>query len=504
MSTSNENQPRANEEKLNPRERQLLEEKAKNRRSRTKYIIIGVVIVLLIAVVFFVTSNLFTNGLTALTVGDTRYTVADVNYYYRSAYMSFYNNYSSYISYFLDTSKPLDEQTCSISDTEQTWADYFRATAVKNMQQITAYYDAAVAAGYTLSADEQSTIDSTIENYKPYADAYGYSLDGYLANYYGPGNNEKTVRRNMEKQQLASDYLSAIYDGFTYTDDQLDTYYSDNRDDFDKVKFTYAYIAGKADEANGIDADTAMATAGDQATQILDTWNNGDADAFKAAIQSVTGSEASETSVTRNSFFSQFEGSVTADTLKEGMTFTHQSTSGWYAVYVEGFDDNNYHTVSVRHILVKAVDTDGDGTYSDVEKQVAYDAVKAIEDEWLAGDATEDSFAALANLKSEDTGSNTNGGLYEGIYKGETVAEFDAFCFADHKYGDYAIVYGETSDYTGYHLVYFVNADGELYTRVLAENAMRSKDYSAWCDTAIAPYAVEASDYKFMYRYVMS
>lgn len=36
-----------------------------------------------------------------------------------------------------------------------------------------------------------------------------------------------------------------------------------------------------------------------------------------------------------------------------------------------------------------------------------------ILDEWKAGDATEDSFAALANEYSQDPGSNTTGGLNE-------------------------------------------------------------------------------------------
>ena len=39
--------------------------------------------------------------------------------------------------------------------------------------------------------------------------------------------------------------------------------------------------------------------------------------------------------------------------------------------------------------------------------------------EWQAGDKTEDSFAALADQYSEDSGSNTKGGLYEDIAKSE-------------------------------------------------------------------------------------
>ena len=166
------------------------------------------------------------------------------------------------------------------------------------------------------------------------------------------------------------------------------------------------------------------------------------------------------------------------DDIAEGKVFSHSSDSGVYVVYILGTESNDYPTVNVRHILIKAVDADGDGTYSDAEKQTAYDAVKAIEDEWLAAGGTEEGFAALANEKSEDTGSNTNGGLYEQIYKGQMVTEFNDFCFGEREVGDYAIVYGENSAYAGYHLVYF-SGENALYSRVLAENALRQADGGA-------------------------
>ena len=76
-----------------------------------------------------------------------------------------------------------------------------------------------------------------------------------------------------------------------------------------------------------------------------------------------------------------------------------------------------------------------------------------------------------AEKYSEDAGSNTNGGLYEGIYRGQMVPEFNDFCFAGHKSGDIGVVYGENSGYAGYHLVYFVG-EGENYSSEIARNAL--------------------------------
>ena len=132
--------------------------------------------------------------------------------------------------------------------------------------------------------------------------------------------------------------------------------------------------------------------------------------------------------------------------------------------------------------------------------EAAYDAVKEIEDQWLAGEATEESFAALAEEKSQDEGSAENGGLYEDIYKGQMVKEFDEFCFADHKKGDTAIVKGSSSAYSGYHLIYFVSADGELYSRVVADEQLRSDAYNTTLEQLTAGLKADRAG---MWRYVM-
>ena len=83
-----------------------------------------------------------------------------------------------------------------------------------------------------------------------------------------------------------------------------------------------------------------------------------------------------------------------------------------------------------------------------------------ILDQWLAGDATEESFANMANENSSDPGSNTNGGLYENVYPGQMVETFNDWCFADGRQpGDYGIV---KTDY-GYHIIFFVGAGDEIY-----------------------------------------
>ena len=58
--------------------------------------------------------------------------------------------------------------------------------------QVTAYYDAATAAGYTeLTEDEQAQINETIQYFELSAAYNGFpNLNNYLARYFGNGNNE--------------------------------------------------------------------------------------------------------------------------------------------------------------------------------------------------------------------------------------------------------------------------------------------------------------------------
>ena len=477
------------EGKLNPRELAKLEEQKKQRKTRAKVIAVTAALVLMVLLVVFVNSSLFTDGLAALKVGDTGYTVADVNYEYRKSYMQLSQTYGDYISLFLDPDQPLSEQQCSFMSDGGTWDDYFKDAAESALVENTAYSAAAREAGYELTDEDRTQIDTYVANYELYGSLYGYDVDAYIAANFGAGNNEKTFRRHMEQEIINERYLNDLYDSFTFTDEEKDAYYTEHADTLDQVEFLYGYIAPE----EGKDA-------GETARAVLDGMEGTDEAAFRASVLAVTGSEATSSSASRSGFLSQYTDNITADDIREGAVFTHDSGSGWYAVYVLGTEDNSYHTVSVRHILVKAEDADGDGAWSDEEKAAAYEAVKTLYDEWLAGDATEESFAAMASEHSQDEGSAENGGLYENIYKGQMVEEFDAFCFGGHQKGDTDIVYGESGSYAGYHIIYFLGEDADPYSRVMADSDLRSEAYNDAIDALTDSLTAERT---FMWRYVM-
>lgn len=119
--------------------------------------------------------------------------------------------------------------------------------------------------------------------------------------------------------------------------------------------------------------------------------------------------------------------------------------------------DGKPYSVTVRHILIspEGDPTGEDGAYS----QEQIDAVRAeaqeILDAWKAGEATEESFAALATEKTDDPGSASNGGLYEDFTMGKMIKPFEDWSFdTARKQGDTDLV---ETDY-GVHVMYFVSA----------------------------------------------
>lgn len=131
---------------------------------------------------------------------------------------------------------------------------------------------------------------------------------------------------------------------------------------------------------------------------------------------------------------------------------------------------------AVRHILIQpeggTTDENNEVVYSEEEKAAAYAEAERILEEWKSGDATEESFGELANTYSKDGGSNTTGGLYEGINADASyVAEFRAWAVdASRQPGDTAIVETEF----GYHIMYFVSGE-DYFTHIVAEQLVAQR-----------------------------
>lgn len=146
-----------------------------------------------------------------------------------------------------------------------------------------------------------------------------------------------------------------------------------------------------------------------------------------------------------------------AQHVADNISYTDADIDGYFNEHLsdylsQGIEKSDVSNVTVRHILIQPEDTEDDASWEEARKKA-----EDILAQWEAGEATEDSFAQLAEEYSEDPGSATNGGLYEEVAPDEMVEAFDEWCFdASRESGDTGIV--ETP--YGYHVMYFVETTG--------------------------------------------
>lgn len=157
-----------------------------------------------------------------------------------------------------------------------------------------------------------------------------------------------------------------------------------------------------------------------------------------------------------------YSGNLYFDWLCEAHTPTDAEIEAYFTENEEAYKENGLERddkyVSVRHILIMPEGADSSTIRSETFDDAAWATSEAKAQEVLAlfeaGDGSEDSFAQLAMLHSQD-GNASDGGLYTDVYEGQMVEPFENWCFdADRKAGDSGIV---KTDF-GYHVMYFVSS----------------------------------------------
>ena len=155
------------------------------------------------------------------------------------------------------------------------------------------------------------------------------------------------------------------------------------------------------------------------------------------------------------------------DTLEQ-IPVTDAEVEAYYEAHIEdykanGLEKTDERYVDVRHILITP---EGGDTATEEQWAAAEKEANDLLNEWLTKHPDEDGFAVLAEAYTDDPGSASNGGLYEDVYVGQMVPEFENWCFdASRQTGDYGIV---KTTY-GYHIMYFVGSDYVWYATAEAD-----------------------------------
>lgn len=492
MSASREKKQRQNSSKLNEKKLTEAQKAAAAKRKTTQYTLIGVVVAVLVAALLFWDAGFIQRNTTALTIGNVEYSPADVNYYYNSVYQNTYL-YAYYGLNTYDVSKAPDEQIYSTdkeTGEELTWHDYFMKSAIETLVSITASYEAALDAGYT-EADVADTVSEEMEALAESASSGGYSsVKQMLVSYYGKTMTKAAYEELITRYSLANLYLEDYYDGIEITDEALEDYYKANADALDTFDYTYIYfkaatVSEKDADGNKLSDDEikeakkkAMDKAKAQAEEVLEHLKNGD-DVEEIIEKHGPSSSSVNNTAVGSSITAVISEWLTKDGRANGdMEVVEYTDYGYYVLIMNDRYLDETPSADVRHILISAEMDEGAKTPTNAQMLAAKAKAGALLEEWKKGEATAESFAELAEKNSTDTGSNTNGGLYEQVFEGDFVTNFNEWMFGEttREVGETGIVENNGTSYYGYHIIYFEGYnEGDFAWKATADEALRSE-----------------------------
>lgn len=497
---------------VDPKSEKAAQQKIAETRANRLYACIAVIFVLIVAAILIWRSNMISRSATAATINGENYNAAEVTFYYQNAYRGFVNQNSYFISYMgLDTSASLKGQTVNATaasmlglEEGSSWHDYFLDMGLQQMAAVQTALDQAAQEGFVYPDSVQAEYENSMATLKSSAETAGQSVETYLKSGLGSLMTEKIYGEQVMKFLQYSAYVDAYENSLTYTDAELEAAYKENADQYDLVSYEYVMFKGTAASTTDADGNTIQPTdeenaAAKEAAKV----------AAEALLNSYKGSASSLKALAANDESSTYKkedgASYYGDTLsawlfnsarKAGDCEVLEVGTSYYVVNFLNRHRDDSAVIDVRHILFQTetgtIESGVEGY--EAEQATLKAAAKAKADDllaqWKSGEATEESFAALAGEYTEDPGSKYTGGLYEEVTPGTMVAEFNDWCFdSSRKPGDTGVV--ETS--YGAHVMYFVRAQVNWIVAVRSD--LSSDATSVWAQNFVDNADIQAKDF---------
>ena len=422
--------------------------------------------------------------------------VAVFKYYFMDQYSSFISNYYYYLSYYgLDTDVPVHDQAYLGTEEESTWYDFFLERGKDAFEQYAKFAEMAIKEGITLDEDDYKMIEDNLDSIQKIADSYSMTFEEYMKQYMGEGMTRERIKAATELSQLGYKYYLKLYNGPVYTEEQIEAEYKNGAGKYSLVDYYETTIKALYDETDTDEQITAAkAEAKSKAEKMKELIDGGKsfAEAYNTIYPPETNTEETTdtTDTTDTSEESTEKSKVPEDSDFAWIGMGYDEDDAYKFLYEESTkegqvniycDDSGNATVvqciklpykdttrilNIRHILLSSVDYD-------TEEEAYAQAQKLLEQINNAEDKKAE-FLSLVEQYSSDTGSKTKGGLYENISPGQTVPEFDEWCFNEERnVGDTGIV---KSDY-GYHIMYMESFGGETW-HYNCDTALRDAEFN--------------------------
>ncbi|MGN1147385.1 MAG: hypothetical protein ACI4TB_03120 [Lachnospiraceae bacterium] len=411
------------------------EEELKAQKQKKINRIVGIVVaaVIVIGLVSVPVRKFIATHSTYITVGGHDITQAEFDYYYNMAASDYINTYGSYLSYMgLDIYGDFASQ--AYSDT-MSWKDYFEQLAVDSIRQNKALVDAAAAEGFTY--DPSAEYEQFAQAVKDAASEASMTLGKYYKATFGQYATVSNIKSYIEEGYLATAYYKAVAESKEPSVEEIQAYYNENTASYDSVDFLLTEVAAEIPEAQaGTDAD-GNATTVEPTEEEIQAAMDAAKEQADAALEVIAEEGTAQTGKLKSSISYRYSDWLFDEARAEGDTTIVEDTDNhkYYVLMFQKRYLDESATATVRAIMT----TTGNGD--------------VILTEWEAAGGTEDAFISMVEKYSEDTSTNTSGGLYEELKKSSIDSTLGDWIFStDRKAGDTVTITEDTYTYVFYYI----------------------------------------------------
>ena len=479
----------------------------KNGKAWKTILAVVIVVAILGATVFF---TLLNNGslnasLTALTIDNHKVSPGMLNYFYVEAREELATNMGDLWSMMVSDDVPLSQQSY-YTDEFETWGDYILNIAMNKATQMYKLCDRAEATGFELSEESLAEIQDEIDVLESICYLYGYtSVDGYISSTYGTGSNLDNYSEYMRIRKIASEFSAAKIDELQYTEEEIDAYYSENKEAYEEISYQIFDITVDMMENEA----TAAADCEEAAKEMVASIE--DIESFNELCKEYVEEERHKyydngaITLMRDQLISEVAEECAdwlfAEERQPGDTtyiaYESEEESGYHVLHYIEKTDLNYNVVNFHQVLIE--------TTSDKEEilAVAYEEAMDIYNEYINADEANQTESGFMSLVSQYSSSaeevSSFNGTHTNVGRGAVDNEYDQWLFAEERQpGDVAVVKSEQ----GYHVIYF-SGKGDTYYNYNITEALRSEDYNEWMSGVLGNTNIKITEYamKMVNRY---
>ncbi len=333
-------------------------------------------------------------------------------------------------------------------DDYDTYGDYFVKYAENALEMSLTLCSYAQANDVPLSDETKLAIDNMLDNirYGSAANA-GMSLDDYLQLYYGPGTDEATFRKILERYYLADAYSDKYCKEYPFSDDQIRTPY---------IRYALFYAPVSADQDTKDQAYQAAINMKDSCNSLSELKSLAQS-AYENGIVREQGDSAAFTSEL-SEYPGLWDWTFEEERQEGDIEVIYEPSVGYYVIGYLGIRDQITYVPYVRYALFQPKDTDQ----------------AALTEAYTAAKNMKDACGSISDLTGLAETAYKNGEVLDYgdilVTKGQLDTNFEDWAYDENRTeGELDIIY--SPDF-GYFVIGYIRTEKQI-SGLLTDIAMK-------------------------------